>query len=316
MEAYRFNDAAERALSASSGTSICDWYLELAKPVLDRRRRRGQGRDPRAWSPGCSTRSLQLLHPFMPFITEELVGGDGIARRLAGAGAVVAQDRDVRRRDVDAGRLGCDRPDGRAGDVVDALSRRHRISPTTRRSRIGWVVDLVTAIRSVRAEMNITPSTLTPLVLAGASADTDRAGELLERCDQAAGAGRRDLALRTPPRRAPCSSWCAARSRRCPRRAWSILGAEQVRLEKELGKAEADIKRAEAKLANEKFVANAAGGSRRGRTREARGRARPQGQDPRSAAAAEERVVGALFKSQPSSSKSSRSEPLKDDALR
>src|SRR5207247_2124828 len=39
-------------------------------------------------------------------------------------------------------------------------------------AEIGWVVDLVTAIRSVRAEMNIPPATLTPLVLAGASAET------------------------------------------------------------------------------------------------------------------------------------------------
>src|SRR5258706_14592005 len=39
-------------------------------------------------------------------------------------------------------------------------------------AEIGWVVDLLTAIRSVRAEMNIPPATLTPLVLAGASAET------------------------------------------------------------------------------------------------------------------------------------------------
>src|SRR5260370_19578448 len=39
-------------------------------------------------------------------------------------------------------------------------------------AEIGWVVDLVTEIRSVRAEMNIAPATLTPLVLARASAET------------------------------------------------------------------------------------------------------------------------------------------------
>ena len=59
---------------------FCDWYLELVKPML-RRRRGGQGRDarPAAW---VLDQILKLLHPFMPFITEEL-WATGRARRQA-----------------------------------------------------------------------------------------------------------------------------------------------------------------------------------------------------------------------------------------
>ena len=72
IEAFRFNDAANAAYRFVWNI-FCDWHLELAKPVLQggaeaagaapKRRRR---------SPTCSTRSYALLHPFMPFLTEEL----------------------------------------------------------------------------------------------------------------------------------------------------------------------------------------------------------------------------------------------------
>jgi len=81
-------------------------------------------------------------------------------------------------------------------------------------AEIGWVVDLVTAIRSVRAEMNITPATLTPLVLAGASAETkDRAERWSDVVKRMARSATSHLPL--PPRKARCNSWCAARSRHC-----------------------------------------------------------------------------------------------------
>ena len=81
-------------------------------------------------------------------------------------------------------------------------------------AEIGWVVDLVTAIRSVRAEMNIPPATLTPLVLAGASAETrGRAQRWNDVVKRLARLG--DISFADPRRKARCSIWCAARSRRC-----------------------------------------------------------------------------------------------------
>ena len=79
IEAYRFNDAARRSIT-SSGTSICDWYVEITKPMLIGEDGAGQGRDPRHRGLGARP-DPELLHPFMPFITEELWACDGDAKR-------------------------------------------------------------------------------------------------------------------------------------------------------------------------------------------------------------------------------------------
>src|SRR5204862_3938917 len=74
-EAYRFNDAAQ-ALYRFVWSELCDWYIELAKPVLyldsnevaaQKRKRAAQGCLASALDTSC-----RLLHPFMPFITEEI----------------------------------------------------------------------------------------------------------------------------------------------------------------------------------------------------------------------------------------------------
>ena len=76
------------------------------------------------------------------------------------------------------------------------------------------MVDLVTAIRSVRAEMNIPPATLTPLVLAGASAETkaraQRWSDVVKRMARLA-----DISFADRRRKARCNCWCAAKSRPC-----------------------------------------------------------------------------------------------------
>jgi valyl-tRNA synthetase len=116
------------------------------------------------------------------------------------------------------------------------------------------VVDLITAVRSMRAEMNITAPI--PLVLAGATAETqaraERWGEFIKRLArvseissaQAAPEGSVQLVVRGEVVALPLKGVID-------------LAAERARLDKELAKAEADIKRVDAKLSNEKFVANA-----------------------------------------------------------
>jgi valyl-tRNA synthetase len=124
-------------------------------------------------------------------------------------------------------------------------------------AEIGWVVDLVTAVRSVRAEMNITPATLTPLVLAGASAETQaRALRWSDVVKRLARLGDISFADRAPE--GAVQLLVRSEVAALPLKGVIDLGAEKTRLDKELVKAEADIKRADAKLSNEKFVANAA----------------------------------------------------------
>ena len=70
IEAYRFNDAAGSAYRFVWNV-FCDWYLELAKPVLmgEDSAAKAETRAMVAWA---RDEILKLLHPFMPFITEEL----------------------------------------------------------------------------------------------------------------------------------------------------------------------------------------------------------------------------------------------------
>ena len=81
LAAYRFNEAAG-AVYHFVWDVFCDWYLEFIKPVLnggDENEKR-ETRDTAAW---VLDRILQLLHPFMPFITEELWARHGRARDAA-----------------------------------------------------------------------------------------------------------------------------------------------------------------------------------------------------------------------------------------
>jgi valyl-tRNA synthetase len=170
---------------------------------------------------------LKLLHPFMPFITEELW-------------AVTAEAGPAR-----AGLL-----------ALEPWPAHDNLSDESAEAEIGWVVDLVTAIRSVRAEMNITPATLTPLVLAGASADTQqRAQRWNDVMKRLARLG--DISFATSAPEGAVQLLVRGETAALPLKGVVDLAAEKNRLEKEIGKAEADIKRVDAKLSNEKFVANA-----------------------------------------------------------
>jgi len=137
MAAYRFNDAAH-AVYDFIWHSYCDWYLELAKPALN-------GDDPAAAQAARYTMirvleaTLRLLHPFMPFITEEIWQK---AAPLAGkAGATIMHQPYP---EADEARLD---PDAEA--------------------EFDWLEGFVGAVRSIRGEMNINPHQAIPILLRG-----------------------------------------------------------------------------------------------------------------------------------------------------
>mgnify|MGYP001384029196 CR=1 FL=1 len=137
LDGFRFNEASG-ALYRFVWNQVCDWYLELLKPVLN-----GEDEAAKAESRACAAHVIaetcKLLHPFMPFMTEELWA------HLAGEGS----------------ELLCltDWPKPEFEDEAAA-------------SEINWLIDLVGGLRSVRAEMNVTPAATAPLVVVGASAET------------------------------------------------------------------------------------------------------------------------------------------------
>ncbi len=236
IEAYRFNDAAG-AIYRFVWNVYCDWYLELAKPGL----MGGDGAaksETRAMVAWARDEILKLLHPFMPFITEELWA----VTALSSPSPLVGEGEE-----------------GGANRALLALTpwpALEGFSDDAAEAEIGWVVDLVTAIRSVRAEMNIAPATLTPLVLAGASAETkgraQRWNEVIRRMARLA-----DISFAASAPEGAVQLLVRGEVAALPLKDVIDFSAERARLDKELAKAEADIKRVDAKLANEKFVANA-----------------------------------------------------------
>jgi valyl-tRNA synthetase len=219
LEDYRFNEAAAAAYRFVWNI-YCDWYLELAKPVL-------LGADgaakteTRAMVAWARDAILKLLHPFMPFVTEELW-------RLTS-----------RRANLLAG---------------DNWPTGIGFADDNAEAEIGWLIDLVTIIRSIRAEMNIT--TPIPLVLAGVSAQTQaRAQHWSDFIKRLARVSDISAAHAVPEGAVEL----VVRGEVVAMALKGILdiGAERSRLQKEIAKAEADIKRVEAKLSNSEFVARA-----------------------------------------------------------
>ena len=225
IEAYKFNDAAG-ALYRFVWNVYCDWYLELVKPVLT-------GPDgaakieTRAAAAWALDEILKLLHPFMPFVTEELW-------------RVTAEQ-------------GAPRPHMLA---LDAWPTHDSLDDPVAEGEIGWVVDLITAIRSVRVEMNIPPATMLPLVLANASAETAiRArhwSEFIQRLARVAEISFADAAPQGAVQLVVRGEVAAL-----PLKGVIDLAAERARLAKEMAKADADIARVDAKLGNPNFVSRA-----------------------------------------------------------
>jgi valyl-tRNA synthetase len=225
IETFRFNEAANAAYRFVWNL-FCDWYLELLKPVF-----MGEDAIAKAESQAVAAFVLdeiyKLLHPMMPFITEELwahTAGEGQERQ-----SLICHAR---------------WPDP---DFEDAEAA----------AEINWLVELVSGIRSVRSEMNVPPAAIAPLVVVGAS-DVTRAR--LERHDSAIKRLARIGAV-THAAAAPQASAqiVVGEATVClPLGSLINLEAEAARLQKELARVTEEVARIHKKLSNEKFVANAA----------------------------------------------------------
>jgi valyl-tRNA synthetase len=225
IEAYRFNEAAGTAYRFVWNI-FCDWYLELGKPVLQGRD--GQAKEEtRAMTAWARDQILRLLHPFTPFVTEELW-------------RVTEQSGPAR-----AGRLAlADWPKHEALDDVAA------------EAEIGWVIDLVTAIRSLRAEMNITMAVEIPVVLVGVSAATgERAGRWGETIRRLVRLSSISIAPNAP--QGALALIVRGEIAALPLAGVIDFAAEKARLEKEMARVDSDIARIDAKLANVDFLRRA-----------------------------------------------------------
>ncbi|NUJ79644.1 valine--tRNA ligase [Methylocystis sp. FS] len=223
IEAYRFNDAAN-AVYRFVWSVFCDWYVELAKPLL-------QGADgadkdeTRATTAFVLDQIYALLHPFMPFLTEELwaiKGADGPKRETMLA--------------------------------LAAWPSLEGLEDAEAESEIGWVVDLISEVRSLRAEMNLTSET--ELLLIGADdalkARATRWDETIRKLARLSHIGFAEAAPKSSAQIIVRGGVAAM-----PLEGVIDLGAERARLAKETAKLEAELKKLDAKLANEGFLAKA-----------------------------------------------------------
>ncbi len=230
IEGGRFDDAAS-ALYRFVWNVFCDWYLELAKPVFTGADEAAKA-ETRAMTAWTLDQTLKLMHPIMPYITEELwaeLGKEGAARDSGREGLLIGAEWPVL-------------PDA----FVDAAAE----------AEIGWLVDLVTEIRGLKAEMNVAAAK-PPLAFVAPDAATS------ERI-----ARHRDLIL-TLARVSEVSTADAAPAGAVTfvsggaTAAISLAGlidvaAERARLAKEIAAFDSDIGHFAKKLGNPNFVERAA----------------------------------------------------------
>ena len=225
IEAYKFNEAAAAIYEFVWGV-FCDWYLELIKPTLlgDDDAAKKEARATVAWT---LDQILKLLHPFMPFITEELW-------------AHMVEH-------------------GERRENLLALSQWPKLSglmDAAVEEEIGWVVRLVNEIRSVRTEMNVPVAAKIPLALPGAGAVLkERARKHQETISRLA-----RLEGITFPKTAPKGAAMIVigdTSAALPLACVIDTGAEMKRLGREIEKAQGDLDKMDAKLSNPQFMAKA-----------------------------------------------------------
>jgi valyl-tRNA synthetase len=221
LEGYRFNEAAA-ALYHFIWDEFCDWYLELAKPSLesDDPARREETRATAGW---VLAQLLHLLHPFTPFVTEELW-----ERRYGAPG----------------GRLIAARWPELPTTLVDQEAQ----------AELDWLVRLVTGLRAARSELGVPPAARLRLQVRDAGPATqarlERHGEAIRRLARCAAI---ECAAGPAPRDAVQVVVDEA-TYALPLAGVIDLAQERDRLDRELAKAAAQLERFDQKLANPQFL--------------------------------------------------------------
>jgi valyl-tRNA synthetase len=223
IEAFRFNDAANSAYRFVWNI-FCDWHLELAKPILQG----PAGADKQETGSVVAfvlELTLKLLHPFMPFLTEELWSLTGVSPR----------------------------------ETVLALApwpKLAGVADTAAEDEIGFVIDLISETRSVRAETNVPAAAQIPLIMINPTREiVDRVGrwnDVIKRLARLSEIQFADQAPRGSAQMIVRSSIVVL-----PLQGIIDVAAERARLAKERDKLSGEIAKIEAKLQNDDFTRRA-----------------------------------------------------------
>jgi valyl-tRNA synthetase len=225
IETYRFNEASGALYQFVWGT-FCDWYVELAKPLLtgNDEAARDETRAMTAW---VLDQILKFLHPIMPFVTEELwakTGEQGPARESLLALAAWPE------------------LSGLADAEADA--------------EIGWLIQLISEVRSVRSDANVPAAAKIPLVIAGAAdatkARAERHDETIKRL-----ARLESISFAATAPKGSAQIVVGEAIAALPLAGVIDMEAEKKRIAREIDKTVAEIKKVTDRLANPQFMAKA-----------------------------------------------------------
>ncbi len=223
LENYRFNDAAN-ALYAFVWGKVCDWYVEFSKPLF-------ASDDPAVVAETKSTmrwvidQCLILLHPIMPFITEELWGSLGARDKML---------------------IHTDWPTYQAADFVDEKADRE----------MNWVISVIDNVRSARAQMHVPAGLKIPMLVS----ELDASGKAAWARNEALIMKLARIDSLTEAPEFPKGSITVAvegGSFGLPLADIIDIGAEKARLEKTLGKLAKELGGLRGRLNNPNFVASA-----------------------------------------------------------
>jgi valyl-tRNA synthetase len=230
MDTYRF-DIAAQTLQEFVWNEYCDWYVELSKPVLwDDEASPEAANAARFVLLSILEKSLRLMHPFMPYITEEVWQRIAPLLHIEGD-SIMLQPYPT--------------PDASNQDAEAEAS-------------IEWVKGVIVGVRNIRGEMNISPAKTIRVFLRSESTE-DQARLNESRVFLQKLAKLESIEWLAPGAEAPAAATQlhGALEILVPMAGLIDVAAEQARLDKEIAKLEGGIKAVGGKLGNAKFVDNA-----------------------------------------------------------
>lgn len=223
---HRFDEAAN-AIYSLIWAVFCDWYLELIKPILngDDEEAKSETRQTSAW---VLDQILKLLHPFMPFVTEEL--WEKTAEFSPKREKLLISE-----------------------TWPDFVKNLH---DEDAESEIGWVIEIISGVRSLRAETNIPAGAKIPAILVGANQESCN---LLEKYqDEIDRLARLDYSTSANEMPKGAVSFVLDEAIvALPLAGVMDVESEKARLQKEIARCEAEAAKINGKLSNENFVARA-----------------------------------------------------------
>ena len=227
VASYRF-DLASQALYEFVWNEYCDWYLELSKPVLwDEKASAAAKRGTRQTLLHVLETTLRLLHPFMPFITEEIWQTVGPMAGKTGPTIMLQPYPQPSHKGVDS--------------VANA--------------DIEWLKGVIVGIRNIRGEMNIPPGRELPVLLRnGNEQDRSRLEENAQFLKKLAKLG--DISWLPPGEEGPVAATALVGELEIlvPMAGLIDKDAELLRLRREIEKLEKELARIRGKLGNASFV--------------------------------------------------------------